>query len=248
MKKLLIVLAILVGSTFCIILYLLKTDPNKKIVSVPGTSIQVRNDYDSSVTVYVTLGDVAGCIQNVLDIPFVTDTVPGQKGLQGTFILQPHDSTISFNSGELGLDGVISFMYAPDNCSSPNYPLGINQFEFIINNTFQAGSPQESIDISCVHGVNCVIRVNLDTDKFFNAGPIYPRVSSFGNTLNRNQIGLAGVYPYGCDTCTMWKSPPTCIQLPQVPQKEKICQIQRPAQNKGGVIRVIYLGQSVPLK
>lgn len=213
-----------------------------------GTYLQVRNDYDSSVKVYVTLGAIEGCIQNVLDIPFVEDTVPGQRGLQGVFILKPGDSTVLFNSGSLGFNGVISFNYSPDNCADYiRYPNGLNQFEFMINNDFQPGQPQESIDISCVHGVNCVIRVNLLTDKFFNAGPLFPKVQSFVNSLNRNKIGLVGVYPYGCDTCTMWKSPPSCIPLPQIPQKEKICQIQRDAANKGGIIRVIYLGNTEPL-
>ena len=223
--------------------------PSPKPVAVnDGTYIQIFNDYDSSVTVYVTLGATPGCIQSVLSLPFVTDTVPGQKGMQGTFVLAAKDSTAPFSSGALGLNGVISFMYAPDNCPSVNYPNGLNQFEFILNNTFQLGYPQESINISCVHGVNCVIRVDMITDSVFNAGPLFPVINSFANKLDRNAIGMPGVYPYGCDTCTMWKSPPSCIVLPQVPQKEKICQIQRPAANKGGTVKVIYLGQSEILK
>ena len=246
MKKL--IWSLIIAGVVCLLVagYLISKSDSPSLEE--GTYLQVRNDYDSAVTVYITLGDVEGCIQNVLDIPFVEDTVPGQRGLQGVFTLNAGGDTELFNSGDLGFNGVISFNYAPDNCAdSVRYPKGLNQFEFMLNNDFQPGQPQESIDISCVHGVNCVIHVNMQTDSFFNAGPLFPKVQTFVNTLDRNQIGLVGVYPYGCDTCTMWKSPPSCIKLPQVPQKEKICQIQRDANKKGGIIRVIYLGDLQPL-
>lgn len=220
--------------------------------AVPATSVNtlmtIKNDSKDSVLVYVTLGTTWGCIQNVLDIPFVSDTVPGQRGLQGTFILAPKDSTLLWAPDSLGYNGVISFNYAPDNCPAPSYTNGLNQFEFIINNSFQPGNPQETVDISCVHGTNCVIRVNLNTESSWNAGPSFPGIQSFANTRDKNQIGTPGVYPYGCDTCTASKSPPTCIPLPQPAQKTKICNVQRDAALSGGVIKVIYLGAIEILK
>jgi hypothetical protein len=201
--------------------------------------------------VYVTLGAVSGCIQSVLDLPFNVDTIPGSKGMQGTFLLEAHDSTVSYNSDTVGFNGVFSFGYAPDNCPSPRYQLGLNQFEFMINNSFQPGNPQESINISAVHGVNCVIRCDIETDSVeaFNAGPLFTQVYSFANTMNRSEVGLVGVYPYGCDTCTGSKTPPNCIPVPQPAQKQAICQVQRNAKkSNSGTIKVIYLGTFEPAK
>lgn len=261
-KLLLIILGSLVvagiAAAFLIPLVLKKTpheNPQPTPTPVPektqGTALQIFNGTDSAVVVYVTLGATPGCIQSVLDLPFGIDTVPGSKGLQGTFKLSSKDSTVAFNSDTLGFNGVVSFSYAPDNCPAPWYPLGLNQFEFILNNYFQPGQPQESINISCVHGVNCVIRCNIETDSLtpFNAGPSIPVIQSFANTMNRSQLGLAGVYPYGCTHCTDYIGAPNCIPVPQPVQKTAICQVQRPAvKGNSGTIKIIYLGQSQILK
>lgn len=239
---------------FCIGIWMAVKHNTKEHVVVPTpavsttTLMQIRNDSRDSVLVYLTLGTTPGCIMNVMNVPFITDSVPGQRGLQGTFILAPGDSTIWYAPDSLGYNGVISFNFAPDNCASPSYTYGINQFEFIINNGFQAGNPQETIDISCVHGVNCVIRVNLNSDSIWNAGPTEHIVQSFANDLNRSLVGLVGVYPYGCDTCTGSKNPPSCIVLPQPKQRHSICNVQRNATASGGKITVIYLAKEVPLK
>lgn len=222
--------------------------PPVQPVSNTTTLMQIKNDSKDSVLVYVTLGMTPGCIHSVSMIPYVTDTVSGQRGLQGTFILAPGDSTISWAPDSLGYNGVISFNHAPDNCPAPSYTNGLNQFEFIINNKFQPGNPQETIDISCVHGVNCVIRVNLKTESSWNAGSTFPSVQGFANTMDRSQIGTPGVYPYGCDVCTASQNPPSCIPLPQPVQKTAICNVQRDAVLSGGTIYVIYLAKEEPLK
>lgn len=205
------------------------------------TRLVVYNDSKDTVLVYLTLGVVEGCVGNVREVDWVQDTVVGQRGLQGTFVLMPQDSTAEFGGGGLGFDGVLSFNFAPDNCVSPSYTNGLNQFEFIVNNGFQAGYPQETVDISCVHGVNCVVRVEL-SDSNWTAGPVGV-VQSFANTMDRSQVGIAGVYPYGCDTCTGSKRPPSCIKLPQPAQKRKICNVQRGASLSGGLVKVRYLGK-----
>lgn len=211
------------------------------------TKIQIFNDTKDTVLGYITLGATPGCLQAASSIPFILDTVPGQRNLQAQFSLLPGDSTIQYSPDSLGYNGVISFLYAPDNCPSPSYTNGINQFEFMINNAYQGTNAQESINISCVHGVNCVIRVNMLTDSFFNAGPTIPKIQSFANTMDRSGLE-AGVYPYGCDTCTGSKNPPACILLPQPKHKNSVCQIQRNASMSGGVIQVRYLGQVNILK
>ena len=246
MKKIILALLLTLGVWSCTE----KITEEVVVVDIPTatTGMQIFNHSKDSVRVYITLGTTPGCLQIVDEIPFIQDTVQGQRGLQGYFVLQAGDSTIIYAPSCLGYNGVLSFNYAPDNCPTPSYTNGLNQFEFIINNNFQPGNPQETIDISCVHGTNCVIRVNLVTGNSWNAGPEFPNVESFANTMNKNQIGEVGVYPYGCDTCTASKSPPSCIPLPQPAQRTKICNVQRDAALSGGVIKVIYLGDVNILK
>jgi hypothetical protein len=234
MKKILSLALLILGIGSC-------TEIVEVEVAPSPTSMTVYNHSKDTVLVYLTLGTTQGCIQNVNEVSWVQDTVQGQRGLQGTFLLMPGDSTDSFNGDGLGFNGVLSFNFAPDNCPSPSYTNGINQFEFIINNSFQAGNPQETIDISCVHGVNGVIRVNL-SDSNWNAGPTIPMIQSFANTMDKSFIGAAGVFPFGCTHCTDYIGAPSCIPLPQPVQKAAICNVQRNANQGGGRIQVIYLG------
>lgn len=220
--------------------------------SVPAkterTLMKIYNGTNDTVLGYIILGTTEGCLQNVLDIPFIKDTVQGQRGLQGWFVLNPKDSTCTYAPELLGYNGVISFEFSPNNCPDPVYPNGINQFEFILNNSYQGTNAQESINISCVHGANCIISVDAVSENPFNAGPTYTNIQGFSNRLDKNAIGLVGVYPYGCDTCTGSKTPPSCIPLPQPAQKASICQVQRNAAFNGGLIKVVYLGKEQPLK
>lgn len=212
--------------------------PNAPVIGV--TYHRIYNCTKDSVKVWVTLGATPGCLQDVTQIPFVTDGA----GLVGYFYLAGGDSTVAYAPDSLGFNGAFSFDGQPSNCpDTVSYPTGINQYEFIVNNSYQEGSPQESINISCVHGVNCVIRVNIKTDSAFNAGPTIPTVISFANTMDRNQINIPGVYPYACTHCTDYIGAPGCIKLPQPVNTEQICQVQRPANQSGGLIKVLYLGQ-----
>jgi hypothetical protein len=182
-----------------------------------------------------------------MDVAWVTDSVPGQKGMQGTFVLAPGDSTTAYAPDSLGFNGVISFNSPPNNCPDTTlFPTGVNQYEFMINNAYQGVDAQESANISAVHGVNCVIRVNYRTLNPFNAGPTVPFIQSYANTLDRNAL-IAGVYPFGCDTCTGTKTPLPCIKYPQPAHKNQVCQTQRNAAQSGGLIQVIYLGKEQPL-
>jgi hypothetical protein len=211
-----------------------------------STLMKIYNHSKDTALVYITLGATPGCLQSAISIPFIQDTISGQRGLQGFFLLNPGDSTIAYAPDSLGYNGVVSFNFQPNNCPTSEYPNGINQFEFILNNSFQGVNAQESINISCVHGVNCVIRVDAITNNPFNAGPTFTNVQSFANTMDRSSIGIPGVYPYGCDTCTGSKNPPSCITLPQPKQSASICQVQRNAIQSGGLIKIIYLGTAEP--
>lgn len=235
------ILAVALGLTYCIHH---EPEPQPDPVTDPVTYHQIFNHSDSAVTVWVTLGATPGCLQDVTKIPFVTSG----SGLVGSFTLAAGDSTSIYAPDSVGFNGVFSFNYQPSNCPDSLYPNGINQYEFIVNNAFQPGNPQESINISCVHGVNCVIRVDMLTLNAFNAGPTVPSISSFANSMDKNQLGQPGVYPYACTHCTDYIGAPKCIPVPQPVSTEQICQIQRDAKLSGGLIKVIYLGDAVPLK
>ncbi len=247
MKNLVKIILFIVITAF-IINYFNKNLKPAKTDQAPRTLLKIYNGSCDTVFGYITLGATPGCLQNVVAIPFINDSITGQRGLQGYFKLLPNDSTIAWAPDSLGYNGVISFNYPPNNCPAPTYTNGINQFEFIVNNAYQGTNAQESINISCVHGVNCVIRVNAVTTNPFNAGPTFNNVQSFANTLDRSQTNIAGVYPYGCDTCTGSKSPPNCIPLPQPKCTNSTCQVQRNAAQNGGIIKIIYMAQEIPLK
>ena len=220
----------------------------KTVVANVATLTKIYNGSKDTATVYITLGATPGCLQKVALIPFITDTIAGQRGLQGYFKLAPGDSTIAYAPDSLGYNGVISFNGQPSNCPDTTlYPKGINQYEFMINNAFQGVNAQESINISCVHGVNCVISIDIKTLNPFNAGPTMPVIQAFRNTLDRNSL-VAGVYPYGCDTCTGSKTLIPCISYPQPAHKNSVCQVQRNSSQSGGLIKVVYLGKEQPLK
>jgi len=245
-----VITLLVVLSVFIVYITIVKSNKDipAEIPASSETQVQIYNYSKDTIKGYLTLGTTEGCLQNVLCVPFIIDTVTSQGLLQGFFILAPGDSTDSYSPDSLGFNGVISFAYPPDNCPTPSYTNGLNQFEFIINNSYQPGNPQETIDISCVHGTNCVIRVDLISSNLWNAGPSYTNIQSFSNTMNKSQVGTPGVYPYGCDTCTASKSPPTCIPLPQPAQKSKICNVQRNASQSGGLIKIVYLGDIDILK
>lgn len=212
---------------------------SKCCASENNTELLVVNGTDSSVVVYLTLGADTNYVTNVNGIYGITS-----NGLQGSFILGAND-TVSYTSicGK-GFNGNLSFGGAPNNCpDTVAFPLGMNIFEFALNNNF-AGIPnaQETIDISCVSGVNCKITCNLSENNW-NAGGDTSKFTSFGNSYLYDNVGRVGVFPFGCDSCILIKNPPTCLNKKfSEPQKKSICQVMRDATKKGGDIYVIYGG------
>jgi hypothetical protein len=209
------------------------------------TQLVLTNDADYSVQVYITLGAVAGCVQNVSDIPFVTNVV---NNLQGWFTLGSGD-TVSYTPAEgVGIDGNYCFGSPPLNCPTDDYPDGVNLAEFNLNIGFQPGNPQESIDVSAVTGVNAFIKFSMSGGGAWNASSAYPNVTEFENKRLKDNCGVIGVYPYGCDGCTERVSPPDCSnnQPPPPPygncQSASICQVQRDASEAGGMVVISFKG------
>ena len=215
-----------------------KEVPGTDSLEISRTQLMIINGSDSAVTVWITLGATEGCLQNVGEIPYITDSL---APLVGSFVLAAGDSTKAYTPKGMGFNGNLSFNTQPLNCPNPEMPNGVNIFEFIINNGFQAGNPQETVDISCVAGVNCLIKAYL-TGGIWNAGSV-PTVDSIYNKGISENSGLVGVYPYGCDTCTGAKTPPSCTTNSNDKQVTPICNVQRNATGIcGGLVTVIYLG------
>jgi hypothetical protein len=165
------------------------------------------------------------------------------SALMGCFELNPMDQIeIAAPAGE-GLNGNLSFNTPPLNCPCKAFPMGVNLAEFIINNGFQAGAPQETVDISGVSGVNALIKFVLSANDWStNSGAIPVKV--FENGLWRDNTGRNGVFPFGCDNCTASVAPPECIGLhPEYANKLPICTVQRDAKsNQGGTVEIIFQG------
>jgi len=204
------------------------------------TEIKIANKTEDDVEIWVTLGATPGCLQDVTEIPWITSG----SDLMGSFTLKANDS-VSYTPDEgVGLNGNLTAGGPPLNCPTDSFPGGVNIFEFIINNAFQPGSPQETLDISCVAGVSTLWAGELSGGGAWNAGPTQPDVKEFHNDIINKNSGLVGVYPFGCDDCTASVAPPVCDphRPHATPQAEAICNIQRDASESGGVVTANFLG------
>src|ERR1700744_6534249 len=98
------------------------------------TTLTITNRSGADVKVYLTLGAVPGCVQNVSEIPWVTNPV---NRLQGWFSLA-NGATQSYPppAGQ-GISGNFAFGSPPLNCPTSEFLNGINLAEFMLNNRFQ---------------------------------------------------------------------------------------------------------------
>jgi len=213
--------------------------------------LTVTNSNTADVTVFLTLGAVASCVASIDDIPpIMSPVLPISKvnNLQGSFILKSGASVSFIPAVGVGISGNLAFGTPPLNCAAPQFPSGVNVAEFTLNNAFQTGIPQESIDISAVAGVNAFLEFNMTGGGAWNAGSTQPDVTSFENKKIGGNVGQVGVFPYACDVCTGSDKPPKCpappvgAPSPPVPQTENICLVQRDASQAGGTVLVTFAG------
>lgn len=205
------------------------------------TNFILTNNTNEGVQVYLTLGTVTGCVQHIGDIPFIAHTV---NPLQGWFNLAKNQSVSYTPPYGMGFNGNISFGTPPINCPTPAFPNGVNLGEFMLNNAFQSNG-NETIDISCVAGVNALLEYELQGGGNWNASAAYPNVTDFKNKAIGDNVGQIGVYPYMCDDCTKSVSPPVCSGspiVPIVPQTSPICNVQRVASTFGGTVTLKFNG------
>ena len=209
------------------------------------TKVIIKNNAKEAVKVYLTLGAVVGAVNNVNNVPFITNVVNDK---QGWFMLNPNDSITYMTPNGMAFNGNLAFNTPPLNCVAPGFPCGVNLAEFMLNNGVLAGKQQETIDISGVAGTNALIEFSMEGGGTWNAGDTQPIVTSFKNSYIGKNKGLVGVYPYACDVCTASQNPPKCKSKPYgapdqpTPQEHAICNVQRDASNSGGTVTISYNG------
>lgn len=211
------------------------------VIIIPSTAMCIANTTQDSVLVYLTMGSVGDTnyVQGTLGIWGITTS-----GNQSSFWVAPNDTLCYMSPIGKGFNGNITFGTPPVNCADTTlYPNGINLFEFNLNDNFVVNA-QETIDISCVSGVNSYIQATLiGGGIYWNNGT--DSVYTIKNSGLYQNDGQNGVFPFGCDSCTVItsKTPYCAGHKPYAtPQKQSICNIQRNATGNGGVILVQFNG------
>lgn len=201
--------------------------------ALANTELRVVNETQDSVLLFLTLSgydsaQAPSYVQNVNGIFGCSQT-----GLNGQVWLHAQDS-VSYTS-LLYLSGNISFGTPPLNCPTSTWKTGMNLFEFNLN------EPQESIDISCMAGVNCIMRVDLIGGPSWPAN-IIPDPRVLQNDSMYKNTNRVGVYPYGCTDCTDTSGRQACQYPTDTPNTDAICNPTRAKGDRGGLVRVAFKG------
>jgi len=221
----------------CLVMISCSTEKKEKAAvikpSIENTELKIINMSSDSITGYLTLsGYPESDTVHVKDVYKIFGIK--ERGLVGIFHIAKGDS-VSYISTKW-LSGNISFGGQPINCFSEVWPTGINPFEFNLNND------QESIDISAMGGVNCIMQIELIGGPKWQASPKYPDVRYFYNDSMWRNSGLIGVYPYGCPNCTDTIGKQLCQFPTEQPDSEPICTPTRSANVRGGQVIVKFIG------
>ena len=232
MKNLVYIIAICVGLLGCT-----SEVVNEEVIVVEqgptSTSLTMVNSTKDSVLIYLTLSGYPASdtvpIKDVYGIFGITD-----HGLVGSFYLGANDS-VSYTSSKW-FSGNVGFGAQPINCFTQAWPTGTNPFEFNLNNN------QESIDISSIAGVNCIMNVELIGGPKWQASPAYPDVKFFYNDSMYKNTGLIGVFPYGCTNCVDTAGKQSCQTPAETPSQHHICNPTRAAGEHGGTVLINFKG------
>lgn len=234
MKKKIVLMVLAIICIFYLVkLYTDENTPDKPHQSEDKTQMTVVNDTKDSVLMFLTLSGYSYPQDTSYDQDVNGIFGCAQTGLRGQVWIKPSDS-VSFIPNKY-FSGNISFGVAPMNCFDSIWPTGMNLFEFNIN------EPQESIDISCMAGVNCIMRVDLI------GGPAWLADTSMNPRVLQNDsmwknTGRVGVYPYGCSNCTNTGGHQDCQTPQETPNTYSICNPTRAKGQHGGVVRVSFKG------
>lgn len=182
----------------------------------PGTtSVVITNGYSDPVVIFLTLLPIAGCSaeQDVKQIFPTMSYFQGQTFI-GTVTLQGNGnpgSTLT-SSYAAPYSGNISAGSLNLLCPTNLFMTGTNLAEFTVNNSCQGPAAQETLDISCVNGVNAKWRWNASSDgqsefiTVVDTRPTPPKIVTVKQFQNSpglyDNTSIAGVFPFGCTNCT----------------------------------------------
>lgn len=210
------------------------------------TQMLVHNDTNAPVEVFLTFAAQNAANKccpspvGLSDFPFLTPT-PNQP-LRGSFMLGPNEQQIFDSNGQC-FSGNFGFYIEPQ-CPVPgadfnNGKDGTSIAEFTLN---PASPCAEAFDISCVNGVNCYLEMSVEAGQGWYYGPNNTPITKIFNKGLQENAGLPGVYPVNCTDCIRLVGDAPCSSLPiGPPQKERICNIQRP--ERGGIVTIKLMDQ-----
>ena len=215
------------------------------------TECIVVNNTEKPVQLWLTLGVGEPFVQGVKSVSpqFKPESNnPNQGHME---LLPGLENALRYTPpASLQFSGNFCFGSVPLNCPPPEFPNGVNLAEFTLNPKNPGGT--ETVDISCVAGVNAEILFQLKGGGAWSSGP-YANVDQFFNGPIGDNVGRIGVFPYLCSGCTNTDNHPVCsnppVDAPKHPQcqKEGICNVQRSEFSEGGEVFISFQG-FIPVK
>jgi len=207
-----------------------------------STTLSVKNDTEKAVEVFVTFAahnSKNKCCPTPLgvgDFSFLTEV----NHLMGSFSLGAGETRLFDPKGSC-FSGNIGFYIEPqcpvEGADFHHGEQGTNIAEFTLNPNQPCF---ETIDISCVNGVNCYMTMKVGKDQGWTYGPDNTPVSAIYNRALGENAGNPGVYPVNCTDCIRLVGPKPCPSLPVGPaQHERICNVQR--KGRGGNVEVVLV-------
>jgi hypothetical protein len=164
------------------------------------TSVGLTNGSSQPVDVYVTLKGNDTCTADVTQIAGwgVAKTT---DALHGKVTLQPGATLPAFDGGSTCFAATISFGSLPLNCPTAAFPCATNLMEFFVNGP----GKNDDLDISEVAGANSKIQVSLSGGSWWDGFNRIPgdTFGTDGTLARQSPLALPGVYPWGCDNCTI---------------------------------------------
>ena len=211
--------------------------------NIKYTDITIENIVVDSVKVYLTLQS-PNSVVGMFGIKASDTTGSSSQG----YFYALKDSLYHLNYKKPLKGWNVSFEGAPTGCQKAikdGFKNGINIVEGTIN------VMNESFDISCVDGINCVIKTFV-TDSSWTTGYSYFE-KTFYSAENRlshqSNLNVRGIFPYRCNNCigiNPVNKPHNCYDLQDKVDSIKVCQVSRNNKGhkvtRGGTIHIQYWG------
>lgn len=232
----------------CAVLLVVLPCHHQKRHNTNFTNLSIQNIAQDSVKVFLTIQSP----KSVVGMFGIKKSDTSGSCSQGYFYAKK--DSIYYLNYKKALEGWnISFESNPRGCKdaiSKGFPSGINIVEGSINVV------NESFDISCIDGINCIIRTSV-TDSSWRTGD-GSHIKTFSYVKNKlkhqSNLNMRGIFPYRCTDCigiSKNNKPKNCFKLPKKYDSVRVCQVNRtnstPNGTMGGTIQIQYWGKLEPL-